>query len=89
MKTIVAHSYNALRNLGYEQGYNDFGTFIREYFGQTGSSTVINYEPLNNNTDYVLVLFYMDPNSPTNVYDLNTRLYHSKHSLPHRGIKRS
>ena len=69
---IVMRSYFGLNNIGVEQGY-DFGTFIQEYLGQTGSSTVINYEPLKNNTDYVLVLFYMDPEvtDPTDVYDYN------------------
>ena len=34
---------------------------------------MINYEPLNNDTEYVLVLFYMDPGAtdPTAVYDYN------------------
>ena len=69
---IVMRSYFGLNNIGVEQGY-DFGTFIREYLGQTGSSTVINYEPLKNNTEYVLVLFYMDPevSDPTDVFDYN------------------
>ena len=69
---IVMRSYFGLNNIGVEQGY-DFGTFIREYMGQTGSSTVVNYLPLNNKTDYVLVLFYMDPevSDPTTVYDYN------------------
>jgi hypothetical protein len=69
---IVMRSYFGLNNIGVEQGY-DFGTFIREYMGQTGSSTVVNYLPLQNKTDYVLVLFYMDPevNDPTTVYDYN------------------
>ena len=69
---IVMRSYFGLNNIGVEQGY-DFGTFIKQYLGQTGSSTVINYEPLKNNTDYVLVLFYMDPevSDPTDVYDYN------------------
>ena len=70
--SIVMRSYFGLNNIGVEQGY-DFGTFIQEYLGQTGSSTVINYLPLNNNTEYVLVLFYMDPevSDPTTVYDYN------------------
>ncbi len=69
---IVMRSYFGLNNIGVEQGY-DFGTFIQEYLGQTGSSTVINYLPLQNKTDYVLVLFYMDPevSDPTTVYDYN------------------
>ena len=69
---IVMRSYFGLNNIGVEQGY-DFGTFIQEYLGQTGSSTVVNYEPLKNDTEYVLVLFYMDPevSDPTEVYDYN------------------
>ena len=69
---IVMRSYFGLNNIGVEQGY-DFGTFIKTYLGQTGSSTVVNYEPLKNNTDYVLVLFYMDPevSDPTDVFDYN------------------
>ena len=69
---IVMRSYFGLNNIGVEQGY-DFGTFIQEYLGQTGSSTVVNYLPLHNNTEYVLVLFYMDPevSDPTTVYDYN------------------
>ena len=69
---IVMRSYFGLNNIGVEQGY-DFGTFIQEYLGQTGSSTVVNYLPLQNNTEYVLVLFYMDPevSDPTTVYDYN------------------
>ena len=69
---IVMRSYFGLNNIGVERNL-DFGTFIREYLGQTGSSRVINYLPLNNNTDYVLVLFYMDPEvtDPTTVYDYN------------------
>ena len=68
--SIVMRSYWALQNIGVEQGY-DFHTFINEYIGQTGASTVINYEPLDNDTEYVLVLFYMDPGAtdPTDVYD--------------------
>ncbi len=70
--SIVMRSYFGLNNIGVEQGY-DFGTFIQEYLGQIGSSTVINYLPLKNNTEYVLVLFYMDPevSDPTTVYDYN------------------
>ena len=70
--SIVMRSYFGLNNIGVERGY-DFATFIKEYLGQTGTSTVINYLPLHNNTEYVLVLFYMDPevSDPTTVYDYN------------------
>ena len=87
---IVMRSYFGLNNIGVEQGY-DFGTFIQEYLGQTGSSTVINYEPLKNNTDYVLVLFYMDPevSDPTNVYDYNYVAIDIKTNAPTSGKEAS
>ena len=87
---IVMRSYFGLNNLGVEQGY-DFGTFIREYLGQRGSSTVINYEPLKNNTDYVLVLFYMDPevSDPTDVYDYNYVALDIKTKAPSAGAAAS
>ena len=87
---IVMRSYFGLNNIGVEQGY-DFGTFIQEYLGQTGSSTVINYEPLKNNTDYVLVLFYMDPtvSDPTNVYDYNYVAIDIKTKAPSAGAAAS
>ena len=70
--SIVMRSYWGLNNIGLEQDY-DFGTFMREYMGQTGSSKVVNYLPLTSDSEYVLVLFYMDPevSDPTEVYDYN------------------
>ena len=84
---IVMRSYFGLNNIAIEQGY-DFGTFIKEYLGQTGSSTVINYEPLNNNTEYVLVLFYMDTEAsdPTTVYDYNYATVELKTKAPSADI---
>ena len=69
---IVQRSYWALNNLGLDAGF-DFGTFIKEYMGQTGTLQISAYEPLENDTEYVLVLFYMDPEAsdPTDVYDYN------------------
>lgn len=69
---IVMRSYFGLNNLGREQGI-DFGEFITEYMGQTGSSQILAYEPLKNDTEYVVVMFYMDPAvvDPTVVYDYN------------------
>ena len=69
---IVMRSYWALYNLAGEAFIWDFGQFLREYMGQTGSSRISNYEPLKANTDYVIVLFYIDPNvgsDPTEVYE--------------------
>ena len=69
---IVMRSYWGLNNIGVEHGF-DFGTFITEYMGQTGSTQILAYEPLKNDTEYVVVLFYMDPevSDPTVVYDYN------------------
>lgn len=69
---IVMRSYWALYNLGGEAFVWDFGQFIRDYMGQTGSSRISNYAPLEGDSDYVVVLFYMDPEvstDPTEVYD--------------------
>ena len=69
---IVMRSYWALYNLAGEAFIYDFGQFIREYMGQTGSQRISQYEPLKKNTDYVVVLFYMDPEvgtDPTEVYE--------------------
>ena len=69
---IVMRSYWALYNLAGEAFIYDFGEFIRDYMGQTGSSRINNYEPLKKNSDYVVVLFYMDPevgSDPTDVYE--------------------
>ena len=69
---IVMRSYWALYNLAGEAFIWDFGQFMREYMGQTGSSRISSYEPLKANTDYVIVLFYIDPNvgsDPTEVYE--------------------
>ena len=71
---IVMRSYWALYNLAGEAFIWDFGQFMREYMGQTGSSRISQYEPLKENSDYVVVLFYMDPNvgsDPTDVYEYN------------------
>lgn len=69
---IVMRSYWALYNLAGEIFIYDFGKFIREYMGQTGSSRINHYDPLAGDSDYVIVLFYMDPKvgtDPTEVYD--------------------
>jgi hypothetical protein len=41
--------------------------------GQQGSTQILAYQPLKNDTEYVVVLFYMDPevSDPTVVYDYN------------------
>ena len=70
---IVMRSYWALNNLGQDAFIYDFGEFMEDYMGQVGTTNIINYEPLKGNSEYVIVLFYMDPevSDPTEVYDYN------------------
>ena len=72
-RNIVMRSYWALNNLMQEAYIYDFNEFMHEYQGQTGPSEISNYEVLNGNTEYVVVMFYMDPEvtDPTVVYDYN------------------
>lgn len=70
---IVMRSYFGLNNIAVEQGYS-FGDIIQtDKLGKKGSNTITAYEHLNNNTEYVVVLFYVDPSivDPTEVYDYN------------------
>lgn len=73
---VVMHAYFGLQGLLNE--YNvanepniDFNTFINDYMGFRGAQTITSYERLRPDSEYVLVLFYMDPNviDPTVVYD--------------------
>ncbi|MBO7264518.1 MAG: hypothetical protein J6U93_08390 [Alistipes sp.] len=71
--SIVMRSYFGLNNLAVEQGYG-FGNIIQEdKLGRKGAATISAYQPLKNNTEYILVLFYVDPTTvdPTIVYDYN------------------
>ena len=66
-------SYFGLNNIAVEQGYS-FGDIIQEdKLGRKGTHTISAYQTLKNNTDYVVVLFYVDPTTtdPTTVYDYN------------------
>ena len=70
---IVMRSYFGLNNLAVEQGFS-FGDIIQEdMLGRVGAHTISAYQPLKNNTEYVVVLFYVDPTTvdPTSVYDYN------------------
>lgn len=70
---IVMRSYFGLNNIAVEQGYS-FGDIIQEdKLGRKGTHTISAYQQLKNNTDYVVVLFYVDPTTvdPTTVYDYN------------------
>ncbi len=71
--SIVMRSYFGLNNLAVEQGYG-FGNIIQEdKLGRKGAATISAYQPLKNDTEYVVVLFYVDPTTvdPTIVYDYN------------------
>ena len=70
---IVMRSCFGLNNIAVAQGY-DFGTIIQtDKLGKVGSNTITSYETLRPNTDYVVVLFYVDPTNsdPTDIYDYN------------------
>ena len=70
---IVMRSYFGLNNIAVEQGFS-FGDIIQEdKLGRVGTHTIAAYQPLKNDTDYVVVLFYVDPTTvdPTVVYDYN------------------
>ena len=70
---IVMRSYFGLNNIAVEQGYG-FGDIIQtDKLGKKGFNTISAYEPLNNDTEYVAVIFYVDPTitDPTEVYDYN------------------
>lgn len=70
---IVMRSCFGLNNIAITQGY-DFGAIIQtDKLGKVGSNTITAYETLRPNTDYVVVLFYVDPNNsdPTEIYDYN------------------
>ena len=71
--SIVTRSYFALQNLAVESRMT-FHELIQDgKLGQIGSRRISSYEPLKNDTEYVLVLFYIDPTAkdPTIVYDYN------------------
>ncbi len=70
---IVMRSYFGLNNIAVEQGYS-FGDIIQDdKLGRKGAATISAYQTLKNDTDYVVVLFYVDPETvdPTSVYDYN------------------
>lgn len=70
---IIMRSYFGLNNIAVEQGMS-FGDIIQtDKLGRVGEATISAYEILENDTEYVVVLFYVDPSitDPTEVYDYN------------------
>ena len=85
---IVMRSYFGLNNIAVEQGYS-FGDIIQEdKLGRVGTHTISSYQTLKNDTDYVVVLFYVDPTTvdPTVVYDYNYVAVPFKTSSPSSDI---
>lgn len=70
---IVMRSCFGLNNIAVGQGYT-FGDIIQtDKCGRVGVSTISNIEDLQNDTEYVVVIFYVDPTKadPTDIYDYN------------------
>ena len=86
-RNIVMRSYFALQNIAVEQKMS-FNELIQDgKLGQTGSRRISSYEPLKNDTEYVVVLFYIDPETkdPTIVTDYNYVAVEFKTAAPTEG----
>ena len=72
---IVSRSYAQLGNLMtyYGYSYDKFFTFMEDIMGGYHSRNISWFEPLENNTEYVVVMFYMNPDVfyPIYVHDYN------------------
>ncbi|MBP3547403.1 MAG: starch-binding protein [Alistipes sp.] len=72
---IVSLSYAQLGNLmsDYGYSYDEFFTFMEDVMGGYHSRNISWFEPLENNTEYVVVMFYMNPDVfyPIYVHDYN------------------
>ena len=72
---IVSRSYAQLGNLMVDYGYSydEFFTFMEDFMGGYHSRNISWFEPLENNTEYVVVMFYMNPDvfNPLYVHDYN------------------
>ncbi len=71
--TVVMRCCYGLNNLAEEQGYEFRDIIQTDKLGKIGSNRISAYEPLKNNTEYVVALFYIDPTKkdPTDIYDYN------------------
>lgn len=93
---VVMRAYYGLFNLCNE--YNiinkteyTFNYFMNELMGQKGETKIINYEPLKPNKQYVVAMFYIDPeiSDPTTVYDYNFVAVNFTTKAPDENIKAS
>lgn len=86
-RNIVMRSYFALQNIAVEQKMS-FNELIQDgKLGQKGSRQIHSYEPLKNDTEYVVVLFYINPETkdPTIVTDYNYVAVEFKTQAPTAG----
>lgn len=83
---IVMQSYYGINNMGVDHGYT-FEEMMTNYTGFTGTQEIHAYEMLDNNTDYTIVLFYMDPEAKdvTIVYDYSFVAIDFKTTEPKNG----
>lgn len=93
---VVMRAYYGLFNLCNE--YNiinkteyTFNYFMNELMGQKGETKIINYEPLKPNMQYVVAMFYIDPeiSDPTTVYDYNFVAVNFTTEAPDENLKAS
>lgn len=93
---VVMRAYYGLFNLCNE--YNiinkteyTFNYFMNELMGQKGETKIINYEPLKPNMQYVVAMFYIDPeiSDPTTVYDYNFVAVNFTTKAPDENLKAS
>lgn len=93
---VVMRAYYGLFNLCNE--YNiinkteyTFNYFMNELMGQKGETKIISYEPLKPNMQYVVAMFYIDPeiSDPTTVYDYNFVAVNFTTEAPDENLKAS
>ena len=93
---VVMRAYYGLFNLCNEYNIinkteHTFNYFMNELMGQKGETKIINYEPLKPNKQYVVAMFYIDPeiSDPTTVYDYNFVAVNFTTEAPDENLKAS
>lgn len=93
---VVMRAYYGLFNLCNEYNIinkteHTFNYFMNELMGQKGETKIINYEPLKPNMQYVVAMFYIDPeiSDPTTVYDYNFVAVNFTTKAPDENLKAS
>ena len=82
----LCNEYNIINKTEYTFNY-----FMNELMGQKGETKIINYEPLKPNKQYVVAMFYIDPeiSDPTTVYDYNFVAVNFTTEAPDENLKAS